>query len=89
MHYRRPVREIASWPAWEVRLLDEFLDKQPAAEDRIEIAIATLCALFFNANRGKAQASRQMKDYLPFLDPWPLPGRYSDVDREVMKALGR
>lgn len=83
------MREIALWPAWEVRLIDAYLNKQPAAEDRIEIALATLCAMFFNANSSKEKASRRVKDYLPFLDPWPLPGRYSDLDREVFEALGR
>lgn len=85
------MREIASWPAWEVRLIDAYLNKQPAAEDRMEFALATLCAMFFNANRGKEQAARRMKDYLPFLDPWPNLGdlgQYSELDLEVMKALG-
>lgn len=87
--FRRPVREIASWPAWEVRLLDRYLEKQPAAEERIEIGVATMCALFFNANRGIGQSARRLKDFLPFYEPWPMPGRYSEIDREVMEALPR
>lgn len=83
------MREIASWPAWEVRLLDHYVNKQPPAEDRVEFAVATLCALFFNAHRGQGQPPRRLKDYLPFLDPWPMPGRYSELDREVLEALGK
>lgn len=88
MTFRRPVREIAAWPAWEVRLLEEYLDKEPAAEDRNELALAKLCALTWNANRGKDQPVKEMKDYLPFLDPWPQEDRYSDLDRQMLKALG-
>ena len=82
------MREIASWPAQEVRLLETYLDKQPAPEERIEFAVATLCALMFNANRGKDIPPRRIKDYLPYDDPWPMPGRYSELDREVMDAFG-
>lgn len=67
--------------------MDVYLQKQPAPEERNEIAMATLCALFFNANRGKGQSPRRLKDYLPFIDPWPMPGRYSELDREVLEAL--
>lgn len=87
--YRRPLREIAYWPSWEVRLLDYYLQHQPAPDERVEIAVATLCAMFFNVHRAKEYAPRSMKDYLPFLDPWPVLGRYSDLDREVMAALGQ
>lgn len=86
------MREIALWPAWEVRLIDEYLQRQPSSGDRVEIAVARLCALFFNVHRDKDQSPKMLKDYLPFYDPWPQlidTGRYSEVDLEMMKALGK
>lgn len=81
--------EVAARPAWEVRLLDEYLQKQPPAGDRVEIVVARLCTLFFNVHRDKSQALKTVRDYLPFYDPWPMIGRYTELDIEYMRALGR
>jgi hypothetical protein len=71
--------------------MDVYLQKQPTAEDRMEIALANLCAMFFNANRGKDQGPKQLKDFMPFRDPWPVvvDSNYSELDKEVFGALGR
>lgn len=61
---------------------------QPAPEDRIEVALASLHATYFNRTRQKSEAAKSMKDYLPFLDPWPEPTEYSDTDLQSMRALG-
>lgn len=68
--------------------MEHYLSKQPMANDRVEFAMATLCAMFFNANRGQGQPVKNVKDYLPFIDPWPSKdGRYSDLDKEVLGTL--
>ena len=65
--------------------MEQYLRKQPSPEDRVEIAIATLCTLFFNAHY---KGDRTVKDYLPYYNPWPMISRYSDLDIEIMQALG-
>lgn len=70
MLFRRRPSEVAAWPAWEVRLLEQYLAKQPAAEDRIEIAIARLTALFINTKLGPGSKQAETTDYLSYRDPW-------------------
>lgn len=80
---------IASWPAWEVRLINAYLQKQPAPEERIEIVLAMLCQLYQNRTRGKEEQPKKVKDYLPFLDPWPQTGgtEYTEFELEIMREL--
>lgn len=73
-------------------MLEHFLAREPAPDVRVELAIARLCEVVTNLWRdprsGKAASST---DFLPFLDVWKRDiendPRYSDVDREVFKAL--
>lgn len=51
MLFRRPLHEVAAWPAWEVEVLEQFLAREPAPDQRIEVAIAQLSAIWVNANR--------------------------------------
>lgn len=80
---------IASWPAWEVRLINAYLQKQPAPEERIEIVLAMLCQLYQNRTRGKEEQPKRVKDYLPFIDPWPDESEYTEGELEIMRALGK
>lgn len=90
MLFRRPLREVAGWPAVEIDLLEHYLARQPAPEDRIEIAVATLCSLFVNANRAAGSPAMNPTDFLPYLNPFVTAqaDRYSDVDRSIMAGLG-
>lgn len=73
MLFRRPVREIASWPAWEVELLEHYLARQPAPEQRIEIALAQLSAMYANRHRDPQKQPKPVEpmQFMPFHpDPW-------------------
>lgn len=94
MLFRRPVHEVAGWPAREVDLIETFIAREPPPDARMEIAIARLCELFVKAwSSDKRQVS--LMEFLPFLKAWNAPeldrlindARYSDVDREVLKVL--
>jgi hypothetical protein len=81
--------EVARWPAWEVDLLENFLAKEPAAEQRIEVAIAHLTALYVTAHQQKNASPKRITDFMLYLKAWPAEseGQYSDVDREVLQEL--
>lgn len=88
VRFRLPVHEVARWPDWELALLDEFLAKEPAADERIEIALAQLCLLVHRAN---FQGEKDVKDFMPYINAWPndIQGRYNETDVEVMRAFMR
>lgn len=88
MLFGRPLHEIAAWPAWEVRLLEHYLARQPSPSERIERAIAHLSAIYFNGHRAEGSPARTVADFLPYLDPWPDLTRYTEVDREILSVLG-
>lgn len=73
------------WPAEEVQILEHYLAKQPAAEDRIEVAVASLIAIYVNAHLRDGAAAKSERDFLPYLEPWREVT--SDVDQEVLRAL--
>lgn len=94
MFFRRPLHEIALWPAAELQLIRAYLAKRPAPEDRIEALIATGQAMWVNSKQARGAEPTSPADFLPFRDPWaanvqPNDSRYSDVDRSLMKALLR
>jgi len=81
------------WPAWELDLMEHYLAMQPSASDRVEVALATLCAMFANANRGRNGAEAKVTDFLPYLYPWGKPAvvdmsRYNEADQSILAALG-
>lgn len=92
MLFRRPLHEVAAWPASDVNLLEHYLAKQPAPEERTEIAVATLCTMYRNAHRADGEPPHEVVKFLPYLDPWSQPivsaSRYSEVDRSLMAAFG-
>lgn len=93
--FRRPLHEIALWPAAELQLLAEYLRKRPAAEDRIELALARGQALYMNRHLKEGAQPTTPASFLPYLHPWAEPdleeaagdGRYSALDLEIMKGL--
>ncbi len=72
MLFRRPLHEVAAWPEVEVRLLEHYLAKQPAPEERIEIALAQLSAHYLNAHTDPAlgRPPVQAEDQMPFHRIW-------------------
>lgn len=94
MLFRIRPTELLRWPAWELDLVEHYLAKQPAAEDRVEIAVARMTAIYANAHRGRADAEFGVRDFLPYLNPeWDDKprfdsSRYNDVDRSFLEAFG-
>lgn len=93
MVFRRPLHEIALWPAAELELIQAYLEKRPAGEERIERALAQGQALYTNRHLQEGAVPRTPSDFLLYLDPWAEAvkadsTRYSDVDRAMIKALG-
>lgn len=95
MLFRRPVHEVAGWPAHEVDLIETFIAREPPPDVRTEIAVARLCELFVKAWSSDNKRAISIMDFLPFTKTWEAPAveqlindaRYNDVDREVIKAL--
>jgi hypothetical protein len=95
--FRRPVREVAKWPAWEVRLLEEFLRREPDPGTRIEYTLAGFAANYFNSHARAGSPRLKLTDFLLFDQAWSKEfdeasfssDRYSDLDREIFSNLGR
>lgn len=81
-----------AWPLWVVRVYAEFLAREPMPEERTEIGIAQLSAMFGSVHRSPGQAGVRTADYLLFRDAWvdrDADDGYSDIDRELMRQLAR
>jgi hypothetical protein len=78
------------WPAGDIELLAAYLGKEPAPEERLEFAIASLHADYFNAHRGDQPAAK-LTDYLIFRNAWQAAAeqseRYSAVDKSFLRTL--
>lgn len=82
---------MLDWPLWVVRLYAEFFEREPHPDDRREVLLAELVARYSAVHRGPGAAAPRAADFLP-TDAWRAPesdGRYSDVDREMMRQLQR
>lgn len=85
------LKDVARWPAKELDVIDEYLRKQPAAEERVEFAIANFHAQYVNAHLKDGTPPTPVTTFLPFLDPWKkqeVDARYSDSDKSFLQALG-
>lgn len=74
-------------------MVEAFLAREPAPEQRVEIAVARLCEMFAAAHRDpKSGARMTVRDFLPYLKAWDEPAvdrsRYSEVDLEVLSTFG-
>lgn len=83
-----PLREVASWPAWELDLLEHYLAREPAPLEKLEIAIAHLTAHFVNASF-KVNTQKKTADMLLFRKAWSAVSddRYNEVDKQVLAEL--
>lgn len=80
------------WPASHIVLVASYLNKDPAPDERIEYAIAQLCAMFSNANSAKTSAPAKLKDFLLFREVWKPEvkidsDRYSEADQMMLASL--
>ena len=80
---------VASWPTYELDLLDAFFEKEPSAMDRIDNGIAALNSNVFNAIKNSGTSAKSVNDYLPHLKAWPRfdLGQYSEVDQEILQEM--
>jgi hypothetical protein len=79
---------IAQWPAWELDLIDQFLDKEPPVGDRIEYVLARMASMYGTVHSSKGTQVKYT-EFLLHHNAWPAPGMedMSDVDREFLEAL--
>lgn len=90
--YREPLHRVMDWPASEVRLIAAYLAREPAPDERIEIAVAHLSAIYTNAHLQKGSEQKPIADFLLFRKAWTSPhatqdGRYSDSDQKMLASL--
>ena len=71
--------------------MEEYLSRQPAPEERIEIGIAHLAAIYTNTHLKPGTPAVKISDFLPYLDAFKVKvdkTRYSDVDLSILQTLG-
>jgi hypothetical protein len=83
------LHEVASWPAWELSVLEHYLAREPAPVERVEVMLAQLTAYFVKVHQSKGGSERKISDFLPYLKAWPeeSDGRYNEVDKQVLAEL--
>lgn len=83
MLFRRPLHEIATWPAAELLILKTYLDYRPAPEERIELMLAQGHAITVNQFIRAGATPKTLKDFLLFTGPWPEPQSQFATDRRA------
>lgn len=68
--FRRPLGEVLCWPSSHVALFAEYLSHEPAPEERIEYAVAQLCAMYASAHKGKGAKAPHVTDFMLFRNVW-------------------
>ena len=87
-------------PNWQFVACSALLSKEPSPEERIEVVVAYLCALTYNAKKGRGKKAKSIKDFMIFSDAWAgdageKKGSYvsdQDVNDDIntlIDALGR
>src|SRR5690606_1614665 len=66
--FRRPLHEVANWPAWHLDLLDEFRAKEPDLLERIELLLAQMTAFYVQTHKRENTPAAKVTDYLPCFD---------------------
>lgn len=84
--YRRPLEEVRQWPLSDLRLLREYLRREPAPDERIEIAIAMLRRDYTSAHMERGKPVPKLEKFLPFHDAWRS-DESGDVGQSFIQAL--
>jgi len=84
---------VARWPDWERDLVESYLARNPAPEERLEFATAHLSSIYVAAHQGRGATAPKLTDFLLFKDafnqaPRVEMGRYTETDRSLLEALG-
>lgn len=72
LHFGVPVHEVLEWPEWVPALYSEFLSREPAPLEKLEVGLASLASLVFNRTRGQGEEPRGASDFMqpdPFKSP--------------------
>lgn len=81
------------WPVSHVRLIATYLSREPAPDERIELALAQIATMYANSHRPKDRPPAKIVDFLAPRDVWkqaaaePSSDRYSESDRLMLSAL--
>lgn len=91
--FRQRPSEVARWPDWERELVEHYLARNPAPEERLEFAIAHLSSIYVAAHQRRDATAPKLSDFLLFKDafqsaPRISMGRYTDTDQSILEALG-
>lgn len=89
MLYQARLSDVASWPAWELDLLEHYLAREPAPTERVEVALAHLAAMYHSAHLPKGASRKKISDFMLYAKVWPAAadGRYNDLDMQVLQEL--
>lgn len=90
--YREPLHQVRKWPARDIKLLAEYLSREPVPEVRIEQGIAQVCALIVNSMRSKETQPSKLADFLLYRDAFKPPvieteDRYSEADKLMLASI--
>ena len=87
--YRVRLSEVASWPAWEIDLIEHYLAREPAPIERVEVALAHLAAMYHSAHQKQGAPQKKIADFMLYAKAWPaaIDGRYNEIDMQVLQEL--
>jgi len=86
----QPPSVVMNWPASDVALLCQYLNREPAPSEKAEYGLAYLACMYSNTHLGKGEAAKPLDKFLMFRKAWPRKGgRYSDSDMEMLDSIDR
>jgi len=86
--FRRPLHEVAAWPAADVALLNAYLAHRPPAGERLEAMFATFMASWVASKQARGSTPPKPSEFLTFRGPFPA-GKsiYAEQNRQSLLAL--
>lgn len=81
------LNEALDLPSWEFVSWAEKWSKEPPPLERVEIAIAYLCTLFYNSKKGKSKPAKKISDFMVFRDAWKVAKQQYVSDEDVNDDL--
>lgn len=85
--YRRPLEEIRQWPASDIKLISQYLSREPAPDERIEYAIAALRRDYESAHMGQGKTTPPLQKFLTFHDAFRSDKGGDDAGQSFIQAL--
>jgi len=58
------------WPASHIDLWAQYLGKEPSPDDRLEIQLAALQALYLNSHKREGDPAKRIDEFLLFRNAW-------------------